>query len=159
MLEKVAKCSFSVIARKNRPKELVESAYKRIRQAVIDKRFEKVEVGLRYLRTSRIMLAHDYCSDIESVLFLDAIKVELLNEVNQIRRRAYLLPRDAMPYKVPLPKHGEHSFAAYSEEQYQDTTLPYDWEFYNADKKQITDFWKLPDFYECCTLAFDLQEY
>lgn len=71
-----------MIARKNRPKEQVESAYKKIRQAVIDNRFDKVELGLRYLRTSRMMLAHDYCSDIESVLFLDAIKVELLNEVN-----------------------------------------------------------------------------
>jgi hypothetical protein len=61
-----------------------------------------------------------------------------------------LLPRDAMPHKLPLPRHGEHSYAAYSEEQYQDTTLPYEWEFYNSEKKQISDFWKLPDFYECC---------
>lgn len=44
--------------------------------------------------------------------------MELMNEVNQIRRRAYLLPRDAMVHKLPLPKHGEHSYVAYNEESY-----------------------------------------
>jgi hypothetical protein len=76
--EKVGKCAYSVIARKNRPKEFVESAYKKIRQTVIDKRFDKIEVGLRFLRSSRMMLAHDYLTDIESALFLDGIRMELL---------------------------------------------------------------------------------
>lgn len=106
--DKVAKCAYSIIARKNRPKEFVESAYKKIRQTVIDRRFDKVELGLRFLRTSRMMLAHDYCTDIDSALYLDAIRMELLNETNQIRKRAYLLPKEAMVHKLPVPRYGEH---------------------------------------------------
>lgn len=115
--EKVSKCAYSVIARKNRPKEHVENAYKKIRQTVVDKRFDKVELGLRYLRTARIMLAHDYCTDIESSLFLDAMRCELLNETTQIRKRAYLLPKEAMVHKLPMPRFGEHSYAAYADEE------------------------------------------
>lgn len=64
-----------------------------------------------------MMLCHDFCTDVESALFLDAMRMELINETNQIRKRAYLLPREAMVHKIPVPKFGEHSFAAYSEEQ------------------------------------------
>lgn len=79
LVEKVSKCSYSVISRKNRPKDQVERAYKNIRQVIIDKKFEKVELGLRYMRTSRMMLAHDYCADIESSLYLDAMRMELIS--------------------------------------------------------------------------------
>ena len=65
------------------------------------------------------MLAHDFCTDVESQVYVDTIKMELFNEVNQIRRRAYLLPRDAMVHKLPVPRFGEHSYAAYNEESYQ----------------------------------------
>ena len=41
---------------------------------------------------------------------------ELLHETNEMRRRAYLLPREAMVHKLPMAKHGEHQFAAYKEE-------------------------------------------
>lgn len=64
MADRVGRCAFSVIAKKLRPKDTVETSYKKIRQAVIDSKFEKVEIGLRYLRTSRILLCHDYCTDI-----------------------------------------------------------------------------------------------
>lgn len=57
----VSRCCFSMTAKKIRPKDTVESSYKKIRQTVIDKKYEKVEVGLRFLRTSRILLCHDYC--------------------------------------------------------------------------------------------------
>jgi hypothetical protein len=116
-VEKVSKCAYNIITRKNRPKEFVEAAYKKIRQTVIDRRFDKVEQGLRYLRTSRMMLCHDYCTDIESALYLDVIRLELLNETNSIRKRAYLLPREAMVHKVPINKFGEHAYASYCEEE------------------------------------------
>ena len=117
--DKVSKCTFSVLAKKTRPKDTVENSYKKIRQAVIDQKFEKVEIGLRYLRTSRILLCHDFCSDVQSEIYVQSVRMELLNEVNHIRRRAYLLPRDAMVHKLPLPKYGEHTFAAYSEDSYR----------------------------------------
>lgn len=64
------------------------------------------------------MLCYDYCQDVSSSHFMDTVKVELLNEVNQIRRRAYLLPRDAMLHKVPISKYGEFTCAAYNELNY-----------------------------------------
>ena len=161
LIDKVAKCSYSVIARKNRPKDLVEKAYKNIRQTIIDKKFEKVEIGLRYMRTSRMMLAHDYCTDIESALYLDAIRMELINQTDHIRRRANLLPREAMLHKLPLPTYGEHNLAAYSEELYHDQnpTKPTAWEFYDESKHTISDFWKVPDNFECCTMNLMLEEF
>lgn len=82
MMDKVGKCSFSVIAKKLRPKDIVESSYKKIRQTVIDLKFEKVEIGLRYLRTSRILLCNDYCTDVSSQIYIDTMRIELMNEVN-----------------------------------------------------------------------------
>lgn len=61
------------------------------------------------------MLCHDYCNDIAGQVYMDTIKMELFNEVNQIRRRAYLLPRDAMVHKLPPSHYGEHQYVAYNE--------------------------------------------
>jgi len=49
---------------------------------VIDKKFEKVEIGLRYLRTSRILLCHDYCQDVSEHIYTESVKMELMHEVN-----------------------------------------------------------------------------
>jgi hypothetical protein len=38
----------------------------------------------------------------------DFLKLELLHETTEMRRRAYLLPRDSMVHKLPIAKHGEH---------------------------------------------------
>lgn len=116
--DRIAKIFYSIITKKFRPKNDVEQAYKKIKQSIAEQKIEKTEVALRYLRTSRLMLVHDYCSDVRSQLFIDCIKLELFNEVNQIRRRAYLLPRDAMVLKIPFPRFGEHTYAAYSEENH-----------------------------------------
>lgn len=110
--ENVSKCAYVLIARKNRPKDRVEKTYQKIRQQIIDNCDEKVEIRLRFLRTCRIMLCHDYCQDVSSSHYMDTIKVELLNEINQIRRRAFILPKDAMLHQIPLSKYGEYSCAS-----------------------------------------------
>jgi hypothetical protein len=61
---RASKLCYSVIAKKIRPKETVEQAFKKIRQEVINKQYEKVEIGLRFMRTSRLLLCYDYCTDI-----------------------------------------------------------------------------------------------
>jgi hypothetical protein len=48
-----------------------------------------------------------------------------------MRKRAYLLPREAMVHQLSIPKYGEHSYAAYNEETY-DTGL---------NDLNETDFW------------------
>lgn len=66
IVEKLGKCAFSVLARKIRLKETIESTYKKITHAVTSQKFEKREVELRYLRSSRVLLCHDFCSDVQS---------------------------------------------------------------------------------------------
>ena len=80
-----------------------------------------------------MMLAHDFCTDIETAIYLDAIRLELLNETNTIRKRAYLMPKETMLHKIPASRYGEHTYAAYAEEYHEDQ--PYEWEFYNAEKR------------------------
>lgn len=82
-----------------------------------------------------MLLCHDFCTDIESALYLDAIRMELINETNTIRKRAYLLPREAMLHKLPVAKYGEHTFAAYNEEVYENQNEVAEWEFFNKDKR------------------------
>jgi hypothetical protein len=64
--EQISKCALSIIVRKNKPKEQVEKAYYKLRLAVLNLEIEKAEVALRYLRTARVMLCHDYCDDLGS---------------------------------------------------------------------------------------------
>lgn len=112
------------------------------------------------MRTSRILLCHDYCTDIENSLFLDGIRMELIQETNQIRRRSYLLPRESMVHTLPPAEYGEHQYASYREEvgnaNSEDSVYTY---FWDTDKKQISDFWRLPNNYECCTLDLRLEEF
>ena len=77
---------------------------------------EKTEVLLREMRTCRMQLAHDFCEEITGSICQDALRLELLAETNEMRRRAYLLPKDSMVHKLPVAKSGEHQFAAYCEE-------------------------------------------
>jgi len=80
--------------------------------------------------------------------------MELFNEVNEIRKRAYLLPRDAMVHKLSVPQNGEHTYAAYNEYSYRDLndvrpdSYHEDWEFYNSARQTVNDFWTIPDFQE-----------
>jgi len=66
-----------------------------------------------------------------------------------------------MLHKLPLPAYGEHNLAAYSEESYHEDnpSKPYTWEFYDVSKRLITDFWKVPDNFECSSIDLMLEEY
>ena len=138
------KC-FNILARKSRSKEMVEKLFQKVRQSVVNNCNLKVEVILRQLRTCRLMLCHDYCEELQGALCLDSLKLELLHETNEMRRRAYLLPRDAMVHKLPVPKHGEHRFAAYKEETKDDS---YQVVFWSEETKRINHFWAIPSFAE-----------
>ena len=60
------------------------------------------------MRTCRMQLAHDYCEELTGAICLDALRLELMHETNEMRRRAYLLPKDSMVHKLPKCKNGEH---------------------------------------------------
>ena len=57
---------------------------------------------------------------------MDALRLEMLYETNEMRKRAYLLPRESMVHKLPSARHGEHQFAAYHEEDHGHKILFYD---------------------------------
>ena len=64
--DRISKLFYSIVSRKMRPRNQIEQTYKKIRQSISELKIEKTEVQLRYLRSSRLLLAHDYCTDLES---------------------------------------------------------------------------------------------
>ena len=110
------------------------------------------------------MLCNDFCEDIQSQLFIDSVKLELLSEVNQIRQRAYLLPRNSMILNIPVPVYGEHALAAYNEHKYRvtdpDDRVPQsEPDFYDIVAGKILEFNRLPSFSECCIIRADLEDF
>ena len=75
---------------------------------------ERTEVMLRQLRTMRVMLAHDFCEEINSIVCQDSLKMQLMHETNTMRRRAYLLPKDHMIHTIFPSQKGEHEFFHYN---------------------------------------------
>jgi hypothetical protein len=75
---------------------------------------ERTEVMLRQLRTMRVMLSHDFCEEINSIICVDSMKMQLLYETNAMRRRAYLLPKEHMVHTIYPSQKGEHEFFYYN---------------------------------------------
>jgi len=100
------------------------------------------------------MLAHDYCEELTGAICLDSLRLELLHETNEMRKRAYLLPRDSMVHKLPAAKNGEHGFAAYYEEDFGHNFI-----FWNSDSKRIQSFWTVPSFQEIFAIDSQLNAF
>ena len=100
------------------------------------------------------MLCHDYCEEMQGIICLDTLKLELLNEANQMRKRAYLLPRDSMVHKLPMASNGEHQFAMYREEEQENKMY-----FVNSETKRIQNFWCIPSFSEILSLDAQIPEF
>ena len=83
---------------------------------------------------------------------LDTLKLELLHESNQMRRRAYLLPRDSMVHRLPVAADGEHQYANYFEPSNDDDDQNQAQKpkvlFYDEDRRRIQEFWAVPSFSE-----------
>ena len=94
--------------RKTRSRETIEKLFQKCRLAIVAAQGEKTECLLRQMRTCRMQLAHDYCEELTGAICLDALKLVLMHETNEMRRRAYLLPKDSMVHKLPRAKNGEH---------------------------------------------------
>ena len=89
------------------------------------------------MRTCRMQLAHDYCEEMTGAACLDTLKLELLHESNQMRRRAYLLPRDSMVHKLPVASNGEHQYAHYFEPTDEEDDQNQKVLFYDEDRRRI----------------------
>ena len=135
------------MARKARSRESIEKIFQKCRLAIAAQSGDKTEVLLRQMRTCRMQLAHDSCEELTGAICIDALRLELLHETNEMRRRAYLLPRESMVHKLPSANHGEHQFAAYNEHDTMHSIL-----FYNDEQKKIQNFWAVPSFAEICSI-------
>ena len=120
------------MSRKSRSRDNIEKLFQKCRLAIIAENGVKTEVLLRQMRTCRMLLAHDYIEELQGAICLDTIRLELLHETNEMRRRAYLLPRESMVHKLPNAKNGEHCFAAYNESDHD-----FSIKFYNEDDRKI----------------------
>lgn len=104
---------------------------------------------------ARLLLCHDYCSDVLARLCCDSIKLQLLDETDRLRKRAYLLPKDSMVLELFPPSSGEHQFAAYNEELKEgvqrDQTL-----FQSKSDNRIQSFWRLPPNHEVTSIPIDM---
>lgn len=133
--------------RKSRSREAIEKVFQKCRLSIVANAGEKTEVLLRQMRTCRMQLAHDYCEEMTGAICLDALRLELLYETNEMRKRAYLLPKDSMVHKLPNARNGEHQYAAYHEEDFSHKVL-----FYDDEQKKIQNFWAIPSFTEVCSI-------
>ena len=77
-----------------------------------------------------------------------------MHETTEMRKRAYLLPRDSMVHKLPVAKNGEHQFAAYSEEDNDQKIL-----FFDDDLRKIQNFWAVPSYSEIMSIESGLSEF
>jgi len=75
------------------------------------------------MRTCRMQLLQDYCTELTGATCMDTLRLELMLETSEMRKRAYLLPRDSMVHKLPVAKNGEHAYAAYFEEDHEQKVL------------------------------------
>ena len=70
----------------------------------------------RHLRTCKLALCHLYSMDILIRICNDAIKLQLLQHTDLMRKKAYLLPRELMILELSTPTSGEYESAAYNED-------------------------------------------
>lgn len=135
--------------RKSRSREPIEKLFQKIRLNVVKNCNDKTESLLRQLRSCRVVLAHDYLQELTGQVCLDFLKLELMHESTEMRRRAYLLPRESMVHRLPVSKDGEHQFAAYREEESDDAPKV---TLYSSENKRINSFWVVPSFAEILSL-------
>ena len=72
----------------------------------------------------KLILCNDYIQDVLARIYCDAVKLQIMWETDQIRRRAYLLPRDSIFFEMFPAKYGEHAFAWYNEDAQWENGLP-----------------------------------
>ena len=109
----------------------------------------KEEIQLRMMRTCKMLLCHDYLEELSGQIGLDTLRLELLHETNQMRMRAYLMPRDSRIHVINPARHGEHQWAAYAEENDEDIIQT---PFYDEDHNKIKNFFQIPSFKEIMAL-------
>lgn len=107
---------YGILSKKMILKDKIEKHFKSFKTAVgVQASDDKVEIGLRYLRTCRMALLNDYCKDLTATVSMDQVKLELLEETRALTNRQYLLPKEAVFFNMNPPEFGEAYWQAHAE--------------------------------------------
>jgi hypothetical protein len=89
----------SVAALKNRHRPSATKKWTPILQRVSSSD-RSTECKLRILRATRLAILHEYCNDVLHDLYAESLAIQTLHNCRELRRKAALFPRDAMPLSV-----------------------------------------------------------
>ncbi|CDW82479.1 UNKNOWN [Stylonychia lemnae] len=138
---RIGEVFFNIIARKNRNRNAVEKHFQKYRIEISPSQ-EKHEIQFRKLRTFRLSLCQDYCTDVLADVYGDAIKLQLLLDCDQIRKRAYLLPKESLFIEIGPGEYGEFQCVNYQQENQNQGIKQL--KFLDKSKRKIKKYWKLP---------------
>jgi hypothetical protein len=74
------------------------------------------ESKLRILRAVRLALLHEFCNDVLQELYGESLAIQTLHNCRELRRKAALFPKEAMPLTLGEGGVMEHIPAALSEQ-------------------------------------------
>ena len=91
-------------------RETVEKSFKAIKTAAQNNNIKNasLEVIAKQLRAVKIVLCHDFTQDVLARIYLDSVKLQIMTETDQLRRRIYMMPRESIFLEMSVPKSGEH---------------------------------------------------
>lgn len=163
----ISKGYYSIITRKNKMKETVEKTFKSVKNSLLSIKDQKIEVTAKKLRALKTVMCHDYIRHVLGRVYCDAVKLQTLCEVDILRRRIYMLPRECNFLELSVPKQGEYQCAAYTEEtpdtghgtgmKMTDKTAAL--LFFDQDENRINSFWRLPTNGEINDLLLNMDKF
>lgn len=106
---------------------------------------------LRQLRTCKVVMCNDFCQEVFGNVFIESMKLEMLQEIQVMRKRAHLLPKDSMVHHIWKPNLGEHEFAYYRDTNDMDAYTmidPHEAYFFSLTRMKIMNWWRIPPFVE-----------
>jgi hypothetical protein len=166
----VSKGYYNIIARKSNMKEAVEKTFKNVKNSLLSIKDQKIEVTAKKLRALKIVMCHDYCKDVLARVYCDAVRLQILSEVDNLRRRIYMLPKESIFLELSVPRQGEYQSAAYREEAADaakssnpnhkpltdKSPVP---AFFNQDENKVQSFWRLPTNTEILDLYLHMDKF
>jgi hypothetical protein len=63
-----------------------------------------------------MVFCQEFCESWLERICHESLKLQLLFEIDSLRKRAYLLPRENLVFSMNKAMSGEHSYAAYNED-------------------------------------------
>jgi len=171
-VNQVSPLTYNILSRKQAIKPEIEKEYSQFKEQLLkadQAKPMKYEVENRILRTFRMFLCLKYSHDVQLRACNDSIKLQLLLEVDRLRKRSFLLPKEASFLAPGRSMSGEHEFAFYNDQgdKYDDrkdlnsqssARREPQSQFHDNKKEHILDTWQIPSNHEIVKLNVDDRE-